>query len=140
VDRRNKKADPKPTEQDKARLHALSMKRWDVGLTLGKYAIWALCIVGCFYVGVALPVKYSAGQTTTISYLLTWAQTIKLDVLLAYGAVAGTTAWAISERLKRIRERKEKDARIASLEQRLDPNRTSSGLLPDGSQPNASNP
>lgn len=138
--RRHNKADAKPTEQDKVRMHALSMKRWDTCLTLGKYAIWGASVVGCFYVGIALPVKYSAGQTTTISYLLTWAQAIKLDVLMAWGAAAGTTVWAITERMKRIRERKERDERIAKLEKERDPSRTSSGLTPEGDQPNTSNP
>jgi hypothetical protein len=111
------------------------MKRWDVCLTLGKYGILAGCLVGCFYVGIALPVKYSAGQTTTISYLLSWAQAIKLDVFLAWTTTAGMTIWAVRERMKRIKERREKDERIAKLEKQLDPTRTSSGLTPEGGQP-----
>jgi hypothetical protein len=92
-------------------------------------------MVGCFYVGIALPVQYSAGQTTSISYVLTWVQSLKLDVMLAWGTAAASTVWALRERLKRIRERKERDDRIAKLEREKDPHRTSSGLLPDGTEP-----
>jgi hypothetical protein len=48
------------------------MKRWDVILTGVKYVCVGGTIVGFAFVGIALPVYYSAGQETSISYVLNW--------------------------------------------------------------------
>lgn len=56
----------------------------------------------------------------------------KIDVVVAWGVAAGCALWGHTERKAKLRERKEKDDRIIALEKNVDPNRTSSGLTPDG--------
>jgi hypothetical protein len=120
------------SEEDKERAHEKWMKGLDSLVSLGKVAFICTAFVASMYVGVALPIKYSAGTTTIISYGLQWAQALKVDVLLAWGTAATCAGWAWSERKKRLRERKERDDRLVKLEQSKDPNRTSSGLTVDG--------
>jgi hypothetical protein len=48
------------------------------------------------------------------------------------GAAGAGVWWGFAERKKRNRERGERDARIAALEKKVDPSRTSSGLDPQG--------
>jgi hypothetical protein len=125
-------AKAKPTQADRDHAYRMAILRWSqitrIAVTL------AVCgaIVGALYVGVALPVQASAGQTTTVSYVLEWVQDWQVGTKLAWTGVAGSVVWAILERRMRMKERRAKDSRIVELEKRLDPNRTSSGLNVSG--------
>ncbi len=79
-----------------------------------------------------LPIEASKGQETTITVVQKLVLGAKIDVVIAWGAAAAGTAYGLLERRKRNKERAEKDARIASLEKTIDPNRTSSGVTPGG--------
>lgn len=123
------------TEKDRERAFALALQRWDTIRQIGNRGVVVIGVVLVTYVGVALPVKYSAGKQTSISYVLNWMQNMRIDAALAYCGAAGSAGWAVWERKKRLRERKERDDRIRELELGHDPNRTSSGLLVDGREP-----
>lgn len=122
----------KPTDKDKERAHELAMKKWDVFSSLCKYVAVGAIIVGALYVGIALPVNYSSGQQTTITYLLAWAVNADVQVWIAWGVAGAAAIWAGLERAKRLRERKERDERLLKYETVKDPNRTSSGLTLEG--------
>ena len=108
------------------------MRRMDLVERLGKYAVVMFGVVGFAYCGIYLPFEASAGQTTTISYVVNFLSKIKADVLISWAATAGTGVWAWKERGKRISEREAKDKRIKRLEEQVDPNRSSSNLSPSG--------
>ena len=111
---------------------ALQWRRIELGESLGKYLIVAFCVVMSIYYGVYKPVEVSHGEETSITFILDWIADFKLNIALAWGAVAVCGGWAIAERKKRLREREERDNRIANLELQLDPNRSSSNLTTDG--------
>lgn len=100
----------------------------------GKLIIGATVVAGIFC-GLYLPVKISHGETTAISFFVTWFTDFKVNIALAWGAACGVGWLAYAERKKRLKERKERDERIEELEHKIDPNRTSSGLTVDGHQP-----
>ena len=123
---------PRPTEKDKDRQQQLRIKQWDVIKTIGLALVVGATIVGGLFMGVALPVYYSAGKQTAINFALNWVQNIRLDVWLGWGAAGLAALWAWRERLLRFRERAIWDERRTEMEQQLDPNRTGSGLTPSG--------
>lgn len=123
------------SERDRERDHALAMKRLDAVVTVFRPFMLMCGVAFILFCGVALPVIYSAGKETTISFILDWVQSIHLGEIAAYGAACGGCGWGWLERRKRLREREERDQRIIALERSLDPQRTSSGLLTDGSEP-----
>lgn len=96
------------------------------------YSIVAFSVVASIYYGVYKTVEVSHGEETSITFILDWIADFKLNIALAWGAAAGCGGWAIAERKKRLREREERDNRIANLELQLDPNRSSSNLTTDG--------
>ena len=104
----------------------------DVISRLGSIFLIGLAVVGSLYVAVYLPVVASSGKTTVISYVLNWISDFRINVALAWGTTAACGGWAVLERKKRLRERKERDQRIAELERHIDPNRTSSNLTVAG--------
>ncbi len=87
-----------------------------------------LSIHSMFY----LPIQAAHGEATTINVVQTWAANVNASVWVSWGVSSAAVAYGVSERRKRNRERAEKDSRIAKLERRLDPNRTTSGLDPGG--------
>jgi hypothetical protein len=112
---------------------ALGLRRWEAVENSFRTLVRGLVVVGAVYVGVYLPVSVSHGEVTTINFVLNWLTSLKLDVLVSWGAAAVATGVAVAEKKKRLKERKEKDERIRILEESIDPKRTSSNLLPDGS-------
>lgn len=121
-----------PSEKDKERAHELAMKKWDVILSSVKWVAITTMVVGGIAAAIAAPVYFSSGKQTSIRYVVNWIQDVKLHVWLAWGTAGAGWALARMYRNKLLKERSEKDARIAALEKQLDPSRTSSGLLPDG--------
>ena len=122
------------SQQDAERQFTLRMRRMELAEKLGKPAVWFAGIGVVLYVGVYLPVEASHGEATTITFILDWIAYFKINVVLAWSAAAGCIGWAIAERKKRLRERKERDDRIKKLEMQIDPSRSSSNLTTDGSQ------
>ena len=123
------------TSQEEAeRQFTLRMRRMELAEKLGTPAVWFAGIGVVLYVGVYMPIEASHGETTTITFILDWIAYFKINVVLAWSAAAGCAGWAIVERKKRLRERKERDDRIKKLEMQIDPNRSSSNLTTDGSQ------
>lgn len=89
-------------------------------------------IVLAVYFTFAAPIKYSAGQATSISYLVEFLSSIRVSLWLPTCVAAAALEWGRRERSLRMRERREKDQRIKELEMKLDPNRSSSRLSVDG--------
>ena len=120
------------SEDDKKRTHERITQIIDqVSLlfriaVIGAFVFLTACAV--FY----WPVQVSAGKETTINVVQSVLGDFKIDVVLAWTAAGGGILWGYAERKAKLRERKEKDERIISLEIGKDPNRTSSGLNPEG--------
>lgn len=112
----------------------LALKRWDVVSKLGITGLVGLTVVGAVYFGVYCPIEASHGEATAIQFVLSWIADLKLNVALAWGTALACSAWAVRERRKRLRERRERDERIVKLERQIDPNRTSSQLTTEGTQ------
>jgi hypothetical protein len=102
--------------------------------TFGIMAIAFWCGTICFvaYFAFYAPVVETSGQTTVISTTANWLADFRLHFILP-AALAGICGlgWR-KERKHRIKEREEKDKRIAELETMRDPSRTSSKLDPSG--------
>jgi hypothetical protein len=122
----------KLTQADRDHAYRMAILRWSVFSKIVIALVIGGSIVGALYVAVALPIQASAGKVTAITYVLEWIQDWQFGTKLALTGTAGSVVWAIVERKLRLRERKTKDSRIAELELRLDPNRTSSGLNVSG--------
>ena len=103
--------------------------------TLSMTAIIGGAAIGFGYVSFYLPIQASHGETTTITVAQTWLANVNASVYIAWGATAAVGIGAHQLYRKMIRERKLKDARIADLEKQIDPERTSSGLTPEGRRP-----
>lgn len=93
--------------------------------------VGAVACVGFAYLAIAS----MAGTTTIADFGLKIAANLRLSVLLAWGTTAAAIAWGSWERHLRQRTAREMAARINSLEKRLDPDRTSSGLNPQDDPP-----
>lgn len=89
-------------------------------------------VLAALYVSIALPIKYSSGQTTVITYVVQWVTDLQAHIVLPWIAGASGLAYGWQQRRRRVSERAERDARIEKLELGYDPNRTSSELSPDG--------
>jgi len=98
-------------------------------------AVISVGVVGTVYVGIYLPVEASAGKTTFISSTQNFLANIDAQVWLGWGAAASGALYGLYQKRKGIRERNERDERIAALEMQIDPNRSSSGLTPSGDAP-----
>lgn len=125
-----------PSNEEIGNRQVLALRRMDMLENLGRIFLICATIIAVAYVGVYLPIKASAGQTTTITYVLELLTKTKASVLVSWIATACTTLWGWLERRKRIREREEKDKRLLKLEKIVDPNRSSSNLSPTGEQRN----
>ncbi len=93
------------------------------------------CIFIVCYFGVYLPIEASAGKQTSVLYAMKFISDVKLHVWAAWGAGAVGAGYGITERRKRLSERKERDERIKSLEIQIDGKRSSSGLSVNGEIP-----
>ena len=95
---------------------------------LARWIVVGAVIVLSVYVGVALPLKYSAGKETVISLVYKVVLDARLEVILPY-VIAALFAglWRRERRLRKTSVRRE-HVRVEKLERNKDPNRTSSGL------------
>lgn len=124
----------RPPQQEMAPEHrfALAIRRTDLVERCFISVVRSIAVIAAIYFGVYLPVKISAGKTTTIQYLVSWLADFNIHVVLAWSAAAACGWWGSQERKKRLHERAKRDERIRELETQLDPNRTSSNLTVDG--------
>ncbi len=114
-------------DQSKSNLRLSVVKTVQIYQTV-RALIWGAVIVGCFYVGVALPVKYSAGQETSVSFVAKALLDIEVHIWLPYlVAIALAGLWK-RERSLRKRTIRREHKRVEAFEQKIDPNRTSSGF------------
>lgn len=93
--------------------------------------VGAVACVGFAYLAIAS----IAGTTTIADFGLSIAANLRLSIVLAWGTTAAAIGWASWERYTRHRTTREMAAHIDSLEKRLDPDRTSSGLNPQDDPP-----
>ncbi len=121
-----------PSEEDKVRQYRLALARLGVIKILGMTFLIGLSVVGFGYVTFYLPIQASHGEATTITVAQNWLANVNASVYIAWGAAAAVGLGTREVRRRWLKERKEKDARIAQLERQLDPNRTSSRLTPEG--------
>lgn len=80
-----------------------------------------------------LAVVALAGRHTLADIGLKLITNMTFSQSVSWVATTGAAAWAVSERGLRKKVIRQKAKRIQELEQRIDPNRSSSSLLPDGS-------
>lgn len=75
-----------------------------------------------------------AGKTTAVDVALTMAISAfaKFEVLLAVALTGSAVAWAVVERVLRLRKVEQMQGRIRELETRIDPKRSTSGLTRRG--------
>jgi hypothetical protein len=95
-----------------------------------KYGAWiavTYLIVGC--------VKDIAGTSTDFRFLVKGVLSLNADRWFAYIVAILTSGGYILERKLRRRVTRERDGYIKELETRIDPNRSSSRLEPDGRPP-----
>jgi hypothetical protein len=88
-----------------------------------------VCIARYAYYGVVA----LAGHQTLADIGLKLIANVTLSQSVSWTATGGATIWALSERGLRKRMIRQKAKRIQELEQTIDPNRSSSSLLADGS-------
>lgn len=117
---------------DQDSLVLLRLKRLEVFGSCFKTACICAAVVLFGYVAIYKPIDAAKGEQTAINYVVNWLGDIKLNVGLAWTATGASTAWALLERRKRLKERKEKDARIGAFERSIDPDRSSSELTVSG--------
>lgn len=80
------------------------------------------------YVGLALPIKYSAGKETTITLLYDLIADINLHVAISYSVSAFCLFLWRRERNTSAKAIDREHRRVAELERRIDPSRSTSGL------------
>ena len=106
-------------------------KKWDtIGGIFNELIRWG-GVVTCFGF-LYLIVDSLAGKTTATDIALKAITDLKLDRGVLYLLTGGTTLWAIRERKLRKKKTKDIEAHVKELEERIDPNRTSSNLTETG--------
>ncbi len=122
----------KPTDGDSRLTSQQRVILWMHGIdhvsSLVRVLLVGATVVATAYFAIYKPVETSAGQTTLITHVVNFAFNLRLSIVLAWSAAAGTTFWAICERRQRMLERKKKDTRIAKLEKAIDPGRATSNM------------
>lgn len=93
-----------------------------------KYLSTAAGAYFLFYYGVYQALNVTAGKDTNVNYVVSFLEKTRSSNWLWVIVTLIAVAWAKAERSLRLRDRKIKDSRITTLEQQIDPNRTSSGL------------
>ncbi len=102
--------------------------------SITKTAFVCGAIVGFGYVTFYLPIRESHGETTVIEQSVTFLANISTHVLVAWGTTAAAAIYGLNEKRLRHAERSERDKRLREFEKTKDPNVTSSGLNPSGTE------
>lgn len=115
-----------PNSEDRSdarRLHILTQI-----FSLIRLAIYFLGWALLLYVGIALPLFYTAGQHTTIDIVYRAILDFQMHVVVPYVVAAATTGLWMKERRLRKRSVNQEHVRTEQMERRIDPSRTSSGF------------
>lgn len=109
----------------------IALKLIESGVSVARYAAWvaAVAIAG-YYIRDIL--HDLAGKQTDASFVVKMILGLSADRWIAYAVGAAGTAFGWNERRLKRRDIKRLSQRTTDLEMRLDPERTSSELLPDG--------
>lgn len=95
-----------------------------------------LIIKSCFWLSMAyiayLGLDVIAGKTTVANIIIGYFNSKESDFGAPWVLTLVAFIWAYLERKEKLRKTQELHKRIMELEKRVDPNRTSSGLLPTG--------
>jgi hypothetical protein len=98
---------------------------------LGNSVIWAfVCIYAIFEIGRTL--RAFAGRASFASLLLSISSHVKITVAASVTVSIGMTGLYLYEYRRHRKTRERLTGRISRLELRLDPNRSSSGISPEG--------
>jgi hypothetical protein len=124
---RAKRPKSTPRDQSESNLRLSVIKTVQIYQTV-RALIWGGVIIGCFYVGVALPVKYSAGQETSITFVAKALLGMEVHIWLPYLVATGLAVLWKRERNLRKRTIRREHERVEAFEKKIDPNRTSSGF------------
>lgn len=112
----------------------LRMELITQGFSFGRYFVG--CIVVCVlgYFGYR-SVEVMAGKSTDFKAIMNWAADWRVSEMVAWLAAVllGSGYYKQRNVLKRLR--RDDLSRVADLEKRLDPERSSSGLTPEGESP-----
>lgn len=122
-----KRSKSTPQDQSNTSLRLSVVKTVQIYQTV-RALIWGVVIVGCFYVGVALPVKYSAGQETSVTFVVKALLDMKVHIWLPYLVAIGLAGLWKRERSLRKRTIRREHKRVEAFEKKIHPNRTSSGF------------
>lgn len=116
---------------DKEHRFRIALKSIKSAVTVARYAAWvaAVAIAGHYISDV---VRDLAGKQTDASFILKMILGLSADRWIAYAVGAAGAAFGWNERRLKRRDIKRLSHRTMDLEKRLDPERTSSELLPDG--------
>lgn len=110
----------KLTEEQQKRNHEWWMTVTQGSVQLLKMAIAWLGIVACVYLGVYLPIEKTAGQTTTISYVLGWAVNLSIDRAVMLVLTGGSLVYGWKQGRTKRTEVAARDARIKEQEKRIE--------------------
>jgi len=117
----------KPNEDERALRFMVISKIFDLAKQLINGVIW----VSLAYIGY-LAIDSLAGKTTIANIVLKYLTAEESDYGIPWILTCAFAIWAILENKLRKRKTESFQGRIKELEERLDPNRTTSGLLPSG--------
>ncbi|HXQ52880.1 MAG TPA: hypothetical protein VN802_17440 [Stellaceae bacterium] len=100
---------------------------------IGLLKLLVVCgtVLGVFYWVHVVLLAY-AGTSTFANVAISFVTDFKLDRVLAYGFGAGGVGYGLRQRKLRRKNIERLAPRAAMLEKIIDPNRTSSGLTPQG--------
>ena len=123
---------PRSREQLEAELRVLRNRRLSDGwASVATNVVRWGGLVGIAYF-TSEAVKSLAGQQTAAAFVLLWPTEFKVHVAIPWVTAVAATAYGLLQRHLKNGTVKELHAYIKSLERRLDPNRSSSGLTSTG--------
>lgn len=93
-----------------------------------RLVVWLAGLSVFSYVTIALPIKYSVGETTVIKYLVGVVGDFKLNLIIPYALSAALFGLWQRERSVRKNSIAREHDRLVELEREKDPDRESSGL------------
>ena len=112
-------------EEEKQRLRTIHI------IELYRLARWVMSVLGVallLYVGIVLPLSYTAGKQTGINVFFKAVLDLDLFVILPWVGVAVLfVLWRVERFIRKTSVRRE-HTRVEKLEKDRNPNRTSSGL------------
>ena len=116
-----------PNEDERAIRFMVISNIFDLAKRVVNGGIW----IALAYIGY-LAIDSLAGKTTIANIVLKYLTAEQSDYGVPWILAGACAVWAVLERKLRKRKTESLQGRIKHLEERLDPGRTTSGLLPTG--------